>query len=55
MQFIFKVYKVLILINPKEYNVQLVNLQKKASGLQAKTLARKTYRNNLKEKLSEKK
>ena len=38
-----------------EYNVRLVNLQQKASGLQAKTVERKTYRNNLNEKLAEKK
>ena len=38
-----------------EYNVQLVNLQKTASGLQAKTMERKTYMNNLEEKIAEKK
>ena len=38
-----------------EYNVRLVNLQKKASGLQAKTLERKTYMTNLDEKMAAKK
>ena len=38
-----------------EYNVRLVNMQKKASGLQAKTLERRTFLSNLEEKIAEKK